>query len=111
MAMSRHSLLVVDDSATQLEALRLQLTDAGFDVVTARSGEEAIETVGSRAFDLVLSDVVMPGMSGFELCRRVKALTVGERSPLVVLLTSLTDPTDIVRGLECGADNYITKPY
>lgn len=109
--MSRHSLLVVDDSATQLEALRLQLTGAGFDVVTARSGEEAVETVGSRAFDLVLSDVVMPGMSGFDLCRRVKALSSGERSPLVVLLTSLTDPTDIVRGLECGADNYITKPY
>jgi two-component system, sensor histidine kinase and response regulator len=79
-------------------------------VRTARTGEEALDRVRDETLDLVLSDVVMPGMSGYELCRRIKD-AAGASSPPVVLLTSLSDPRDIVRGVECGADNYITKPY
>lgn len=103
-------ILVVDDSPTQLEALRALIADAGLEVVTAGTGEEAFEAARSLRPELVLSDVVMPGMSGFDLCRAIKE-AMGEDAPAVVLLTSLADPRDIVRGLEAGADNYITKPY
>jgi len=106
----RADILIVDDSATQLEALRMLLEEHGFGVETARSGEDALERLSTNDIDLVLSDVVMPGLSGYDLCAAVKQ-RLGERAPPVVLLTSLTDPVDIVRGLESGADNYITKPY
>jgi signal transduction histidine kinase len=104
-------ILVVEDSPTQAEALRVLLVDAGYEVVTARSGESALERLeGFAPFDVILSDIVMPGMSGYDLCRVVKARDGGE-SPPVILLTTLSDARDIVRGLECGADNYVTKPY
>ena len=108
----KQRILVVEDSATQGEALRDALDTKGFDVELVTSGELALETLKSAAttgFDLVVSDVVMPGIDGFELCRRIKAADYGDMP--VVLLTSLTDPMAIVRGLECGADNYVTKPY
>jgi two-component system, sensor histidine kinase and response regulator len=106
--MSTERILLVDDSATQLQAARALLEQRGFDVMSARTGEEALELVRQHAFELVLSDVMMPGMSGFELCQAIKQLS---DAPPVVLLTSLNDPRDIVRGVECGAYNYITKPY
>jgi two-component system, sensor histidine kinase and response regulator len=107
--MPRKRILIVDDSPTQLEALRSLLEAAGFDVVRARRGEEAIEIARAEHVDLVLSDVMMPGISGYEMCGRLKAGLPD--APPVVLLTSLSDPRDIVRGLECGADSYVTKPY
>jgi two-component system sensor histidine kinase/response regulator len=102
-------ILVVDDSPTQLEAARSLLEQRGYTVATARSGEEGLEAVRSAKFDLVLSDVVMPGMSGFDLCAHIKRDL--DNPPAVMLLTTLADPRDIVRGVECGADNYLTKPY
>jgi PAS domain S-box-containing protein len=101
-------ILVVEDSATQAEALRAQLADAGYDVTVASSGEDGLVQFGASQFDFVISDIVMPGaVDGYELCRRIKA---GRRNgPPVVLLTSLSDPLDIIRGLECGADNFFTK--
>jgi two-component system, sensor histidine kinase and response regulator len=107
--MPAERILVVDDSPTQVEAARALLERHGYAVVAARTGQEALELATTQRFDLVLSDVVMPGMTGYELCRRIKHEV--EDPPPVVLLTSLTDPRDIVRGVECGADNYITKPY
>src|SRR5690606_3149587 len=98
-------------SPTQLEALRALLAGAGYDVTTSRSGEEALQQVRERPPDLVLTDVLMPGMSGYELCARIKQECDGNDAPAVVLLTSLQDPRDIVRGLESRADSYITKPY
>jgi signal transduction histidine kinase len=109
--MSRSTVHIVDDSPTQLEALRSLLSDAGYPVTTSRSGEEALESIRTSQPDLVLTDVVMPGMSGYELCARIKDDFATADAPAVVLLTSLQDPRDIVRGLECRADNYITKPY
>ncbi|HEX2166143.1 MAG TPA: hybrid sensor histidine kinase/response regulator [Longimicrobiales bacterium] len=102
-------ILVVDDSPTQLEATRSLLTSHGYDVTIARSGEEGLERARAERFDLVLSDVVMPGMSGYEMCSCIREEI--EDPPALVLLTTLADPRDIVRGVECGADNYITKPY
>jgi two-component system cell cycle sensor histidine kinase/response regulator CckA len=102
-------ILVVEDSPTQMEALR-SLLDNGYAITPARSGEEALKLLETAHIDLVLSDIVMPGISGYELCRQIKAHPAWRALP-VVLLTSLGDPMDIVRGLEAGADNYITKPY
>src|SRR5687767_1769206 len=102
--------LAIEDSATQAETLRFILEDAGYEVEVARNGEEGLAALGRREFDLVITDVVMPGIDGFEVCRRVKS-SLAHRPVAVVLLTTLADPIDIIRGLECGADNFVTKPY
>jgi two-component system cell cycle sensor histidine kinase/response regulator CckA len=102
--------LIVEDSATQAEALRALLESAGYQVSRARSGEDGLKRFQAGHFDLLISDIVMPGdLDGYELCRRVKASKHHEIP--VVLLTSLSDPLDIIHGLECGADNFLTKPY
>ncbi|MGI8546161.1 MAG: response regulator, partial [Gemmatimonadaceae bacterium] len=103
-------ILVVEDSATQAEALRSLLVRHRYEADVARSGEQALEMVDRQDYQLILSDVVMPGISGFDLCHRIKEQPGRENIPLV-LLTSLADPLDILRGLECGAGNYVTKPY
>jgi PAS domain S-box-containing protein len=103
-------ILVAEDSATQLQRLELILQSEGFEVVPTHDGVEALERLGPSAPDLVLSDIVMPRMGGYELCRRIKELPHGAALP-VVLLTSLSDPLEIFRGLEAGADSFITKPY
>ncbi|HET7189434.1 MAG TPA: ATP-binding protein [Gemmatimonadaceae bacterium] len=102
--------LVVEDSATQAAALAVLLENAGYATVLARRGDRALELLEQERIDLVLSDVVMPVMDGYELCRRIKARPEWQGVP-VVLLTSLTDPLAIVRGLASGADHYVTKPY
>jgi signal transduction histidine kinase len=102
--------LIVEDSRTQAEALRSLLDMSGFDVRVAKSGQEALTALRTRAADLVISDVIMPGMTGFELCRALRRDPKLRDMPFI-LLTSLADPLDVVRGLECGADNYVTKPY
>jgi diguanylate cyclase (GGDEF)-like protein len=102
--------LAVEDSHTQAAMLSADLKEAGFEVLLARSGAEALGMLDAESFDLIVSDVVMPGMTGYELCRRVKDDSRTSDVP-VILLTSLTDPLDVVRGLESGADNFLRKPY
>jgi signal transduction histidine kinase len=102
--------LAVEDSATQAEALRFILSSEGFDVEVAADAEQALGRLAATPFDLVLSDIVMPGMSGYDLCRRIKQDQRTQDLP-VILLTTLSDPLDIIQGLESGADNFITKPY
>ena len=106
----KERILVVEDSATQAAALAHLLEQQGYDVVVARAGERAMELVRKDQFDLVLSDVVMPDISGYEVARRVKDDPKLRDLP-VVLLTSLNDPLAIVRGVASGADSYVTKPY
>lgn len=101
-------ILVVDDSRTQAEEARFILESAGFLVEVAASGEEALQRLARGGVDLVVSDVVMPGMTGYELCRTAKAAPATRQIP-VVLLTSLDDPHEVIRALECGADGFITK--
>ncbi|HEX6588642.1 MAG TPA: response regulator [Longimicrobiales bacterium] len=101
-------ILVVEDSPTQAQRLE-ELLAREYDVTLTSSAEQALKRIG-EGFDLVVSDIVMPGMTGYDLCRRIKADDALRELP-VLLLTSLSDPMDIVRGLEAGADNYITKPY
>lgn len=102
--------LAAEDSHTQAAVLKADLEKAGFEVMLARSGPEALEMLESQSYDLIVSDVVMPGMTGYELCRKVKDAPRTSNVP-VILLTSLTDPLDVVRGLESGADNFLRKPY
>ncbi len=102
--------LVVEDSPTQAAALGFVLASAGFDVVTAASGEEGLDELRAAPFDIVLSDVVMPGMSGYELCREAKREPPLTRAP-VVLLTSLADPAEVLAAFDCGADAFVRKPY
>jgi two-component system sensor histidine kinase/response regulator len=109
-ASGKKCVLIVEDSRTQAEALRTLLDEAGYVVSVARSGGDALTVLAKHDTDLVISDVIMPGMNGFDLCRAVR------RDPSIaalpfILLTSLAEPLDIMRGLECGADNYATKPY
>ena len=106
----RRRILIVEDSPTQAAALDALLESADYAVDIARSVEAALARLGKDSVDLVISDVVMPGMSGYDLSRAIKAREDLRDIP-IVLLTSLADPLDIIRGLECGADNYLTKPY
>lgn len=103
-------ILVAEDSRTQAEELRLILEAEGFTVEIAPDGQQALGRVGRFRCDLIVSDIVMPGMTGYELCRRIKADPATKYIP-VLLVTTLSDPMDIIQGLECGADNYVTKPY
>ncbi len=102
--------LIVEDSPTQAEKLRYLIENHGYGVRTATNGRLALEEIQRKKPDLVLSDIVMPEMDGYALCSAVKAAPHSRDIP-VILITSLIDPKDIVRGLECGADNFIRKPF
>jgi signal transduction histidine kinase len=108
--MTTPRILVVEDSATQARLLRLILEDEGFTVDVAGDGSSALTQLAAAPFDLVVSDVLMPGLTGFELCRTIKADPALRAVP-VVLVTTLRDPLEIVQALECGADSFIRKPY
>jgi PAS domain S-box-containing protein len=103
-------ILIVEDSPTQAEFLRHFLEKGLYRVTVANNGVQALASIGSRLPALVISDVIMPEMGGYELCRRIKADEKTRDIP-VILLTSLTDAEDVLAGLDCGADSYITKPY
>src|SRR3982074_3096888 len=101
--------LVVDDVPANVKLLEARLSAEYFDVLTAMSGEEAL-AVGERArCDIVLLDVMMPDMDGFEVCRRLKAGVTTHHIP-VVMVTALDQPSDRVRGLQAGAADFLTKP-
>ena len=102
--------LVVEDSATQAAELRLILESEGYEIETAVDGAAGLELLTRASFDLVLTDIVMPNLSGYELCRAVKEDARTLHIP-VIIVTTLSDPMDIIQGLECGADNFVTKPY
>lgn len=103
-------ILIAEDSATQAQRLRYILEQQGFVVTTAANGRLALESVRRKKPALIISDVVMPEMDGYELCRQVKNDTELAGIP-VILVTTLSDPGDVIRGLECRADNFILKPY
>jgi DNA-binding response OmpR family regulator len=102
-------ILVVEDSPTQAELLRYLLEQHSFVVTVADDGNQALEYIDKHLPSLVISDIIMPGMNGYELCKRIKAGEKTQGIP-VILLTSLTDSEDVLEGLACGADNFLTKP-
>ncbi|MDY6843059.1 MAG: response regulator [Thermodesulfobacteriota bacterium] len=103
-------ILIVEDSATQ--ALRLQsfLEEKGYTVQVSCDGKEALSFLQTQIPKLVISDIMMPEMDGYELCRHIKSNDRLKDLP-VILLTALSDPEDVIKALECGADNFVTKPY
>jgi two-component system, cell cycle response regulator len=101
--------LVVDDIITNVKLLEARLAAEYFEVLTAASGQEALDVCARERVDVVLLDVMMPGMDGFEVCRRLKANPLTHHLP-VIMVTALDQPSDKVHGLEAGADDFLTKP-
>lgn len=107
MTARRDRVLVVEDDASVREVASVLLRREGFDVECVVDGREALDALERSVFDLVLLDVMLPSLSGFDVCRRIRLTS---QVP-VVMLTARDDVTDIVAGLELGADDYITKPF
>lgn len=105
-----HRILVVDDDPHLLNLLDMRLADQGFDVMLASSAQEALTKVEGRMPDIVIADIMMPGMDGYELCERVRANEKLQHIPFV-FLSALANTQDKVRGLKLGADDYLTKPF
>jgi PAS domain S-box-containing protein len=107
---SKARIFLVDDHPTNIRVLSDLLTDYGFEVLIAKDGESALKKLERVVPDLILLDVLMPGLDGFEVCRRLKAQQTTEDIP-VIFMTALSDPVDKVKGLTLGAVDYITKPF
>lgn len=99
--------LVVDDEAPMRRLLELYLKKGDFEVQTAPSGEQAVEMAKEDSFDLVLLDIMMPGMDGWEVCQRIRSFS---EIP-IIMLTARDQTVDKVKGLKLGADDYLTKPF
>ena len=107
---SEYEILIVEDSPTQAERLRRLLQSREYRARVAANGKVALASIRAAKPDLVLSDIIMPEMNGYDLCRAIKTDAALRDIP-VVLVTSLNDPKDIIRGIDCGADNFVRKPY
>ena len=108
--MARTRLLVVDDEPDILELVQYNLRKAQYDVVCVASGEEALVQVRSAPPDLIVLDLMLPGVDGLEVCKALKRDTCTAAIPIVIL-TARGEDADIVAGLELGADDYLTKPF
>jgi len=105
-----HKILVVDDDILVLVALRELLVADGYEVMTATRGQEALEILQREHADLVVLDVIMPKMTGFDVCRQIRALEDEKSRVKIIMLTAKTDPRDQEIGEEAGSDLYLTKP-
>jgi two-component system, OmpR family, response regulator VanR len=103
-------ILIVEDSPTQTKLLRHILEENNYSVDSETNGARALERVRHKKPDLIITDIVMPEMDGFTLCKALKSDPVLKSIP-VMLLTSLSNPEDVIKGLQSGADNFLTKPY
>ncbi|PIC67218.1 DNA-binding response regulator, partial [Sporosarcina sp. P16a] len=101
------TILLIDDEQRMLDLLELFLTPHGYRCLQATDGQKALEVFKTEDVHLVLLDVMMPGMDGWEVCRRIRKIS----DVPVILLTARSDKSDVVKGLDQGADDYITKPF
>lgn len=108
--MSKKSIFVVDDEEDILELIGHNLTREGFLVATATNGESALKAIIQKPPDLILLDLMLPGIDGLEVCRMLKKDAKTADIP-IIMLTAKGDESDIITGLELGADDYITKPF
>ena len=110
MTADKKHILVIEDEEDVLELLRYNLTREGFSVATATRGEEGLKAVAQRRPDLIILDLMLPGLSGLEVCRQLKRDPKTAAIP-IVMVTAKGEEADIVAGLEIGADDYVTKPF
>ena len=108
--MGKHKILAVEDEEDILELIRYNLEKEGYKVESAETGETAIRKADTENFDLMLLDLMLPGIDGLEVARRLKKNTRTRELP-IIMLTAKGEESDIVTGLELGADDYITKPF
>ena len=104
------TILIVDDQEINRQVIAELLTQPGYHLVLAGSGAEALEIVAEWKLDLILLDVMMPGMDGFEVCQRLKSNPQWQHIP-IILVTALDRTEDLVQGFESGADDFIAKPF
>ncbi len=105
-----HRILIVDDDILVLEALQELMSSSGYEVRTATRGQEALEILDRERFDLLILDVVMPKMTGFDVCREVRKRKDEMRDAKIIMLTAKTDPRDVKSEELCKSDLYLTKP-
>lgn len=108
--MGKKKVLIVDDEEDIRELVELYLARNGHNTLTCESGEQALELVRTEAPDLIVLDLMLPGMSGLDVCKRLKADRQTESIP-IIMLTARVEDSDIITGLELGADDYVTKPF
>ncbi len=108
--MAKACILVVDDEEDIRELVQLNLDREGYRVLTCETGEQALAVARAQTPDLMVLDLMLPGIDGLEVCKRLKADSTLQQIP-VVMLTAKGEESDIVAGLELGADDYITKPF
>jgi two-component system sensor histidine kinase/response regulator len=104
------TILIVDDNSVNIKIASFALSKCDCEIVSATSGNEALQLIAEKMPDLVLLDVMMPGMDGFETCRHIKAEKKHENLP-VIFITALTETTDLVKGFQAGGVDYVTKPF
>jgi DNA-binding response OmpR family regulator len=107
MNKDRVRVLVVDDEPRYVRAIQVNLEASGYEVLAARNGQTAIELAASEAPDLILLDIRMPGLDGYEVCRRIREFSAVP----IIMLTAMAEDADKVKGLDIGADDYVTKPF
>lgn len=108
--MSKEHILIIEDETDIQELIQFNLEKEGYRVTSTLTGEEGISKIKVSHPDLVLLDLMLPGIDGFEVCRRLKSDTETKKIPIIIL-TAKGEESDIVSGLELGADDYITKPF
>jgi len=102
-------ILIVDDNPTNVKVLQIRLAAEGYEVLTAADGEEGLAAARQHTPDLILLDVMMPKLDGFEVCRRLRADAAFPFTP-IIMVTAMADSKDVIAGLEAGGDEYLTKP-
>ncbi|MCP4351785.1 MAG: response regulator [Desulfobacterales bacterium] len=107
---TKASILIVDDNHLNLTVLFECLNESGFKILIAEDGESAITRADFAKPDLILLDIMMPGIDGFETCRRLKEKETTKNIP-IIFMTAMTDPVDKIRGFGMGAVDYVTKPF
>ena len=108
--MSRKKILLVDDSSTVLLLHRMMLSHCGYELLTARDGQEALDKASTERPDLIFLDVLMPRMDGFQTCRVLRSRTETKNVP-IILVTTRGEPHYVRQGFESGCTDYITKPF
>ena len=108
--MRKETILVVDDEEDILELIRYNLSREGFDIICAESGEKALERANKKSIDLIVLDLMLPGLDGLEVAKQLRSYPKTQGIP-IIMLTAKGEEADIVTGLELGADDYITKPF